>query len=115
MPPAQGPSTSSYARKKQETNRFLKDQIKKQRRRESKSNKIKRKPIPLDPVALTFLTTNCRNRYEVEKHSGSNTLLDVEFFYGILESVKPVVFFALDTPVSGNFNITTFSKGEIYV
>ena len=89
MPPAQGPTPSRHATKTKSTRH--------------KTNKIKRKPIPLDPVALTFLTTNCRNRYEVEKHSGSNTLLDVEFFYGILESVKPVVFFALDTPVSGNF------------
>ena len=109
MPPAQGPTTSRYATKKKETNRFLKNQIKKQRKQETqktarnKSSKIKRKPIPLDPVALTFLTTNCRNRHEVKDRSGSNILLNVEFFYGILESLKPVVFFALDTPVSENF------------
>ena len=89
MPPAQGPTPSRHATKTKSMR--------------NKSNKIKRKPIPLDPVALTFLTTNCRNRYEVEERSGSNILLNVEFFYGILESVKPVVFFALDTPVSGNF------------
>ena len=89
MPPAQGPTPSRHATKTKSTRH--------------KSNKIKRKPIPLDPVALTFLTTNCRSRYEVEERSGSDILLNVEYFYGILESVKPVVFFALDTPVSGNF------------
>ena len=98
MPPAQGPTPSRHATKTKSTR--------------NKSNRIKRKPIPLDPVALTFLTTNCRNRYEVEKHSGSNTLLDVEFFYGILESVKPVVFFALDTPVSGSFLNKKFFRKE---
>ena len=99
MPPAQGPTPSRHATKTKATR--------------NKSNKIKRKPIPLDPVALTFLTTNCRNRYEVEERSGSNILPNVEFFYGILESIKPVVFFALDTPVSGNFLIRNFFEKRI--
>ena len=91
MPPAQGPTPSRHATKTKSMR--------------NKSNKIKRKPIPLDPVALTFLTTNCGNRYEVEEHSGSNSSLNVEFIYGVLESVKPVAFFALDTPVSLNFKM----------
>ena len=88
MPPAQGPTPSRHATKMKSTR--------------SKSNKIKRKPIPIDPVGLTFLATNFRDGYQDEQNSGSNSTLNNEFFYGVLESVKPVVFFALDTPVSYN-------------
>ena len=64
------------------------------------SRRHRRKAIPLDPMSLTFLTTRCQHGIlENEKSLSLNTFHNFDFFTAVLESVKPAVFFALDSRV----------------
>ena len=61
--------------------------------------KAKRKAISLDPLSLTYLATTCKHGDKNNENSGHDSQVNAEFFSAVLESVKPAVFFAMDTRV----------------
>ena len=90
MAPAQGPTLSG----KTEKTTFNNTNSEKKN-----GKKTRRKAIALDPLSLTFLTTRCKHDGKEDECFKRNTQVDVDFFSAVLESVKPAVFFALDTKV----------------
>ena len=88
MAPAQGPTLSGKA----ENATFINKNSEKKN-----GKKTRRKAIALDPLSLTFLTTRCKHDGKEDETFKRN--VDVDFFSAVLESVKPAVFFALDTKV----------------
>ena len=89
MAPAQGPTPSSNSEK------MISNTTNKTRKQKQKN---RRKAIPLDDTSLTFLTTRCNHEDDIRDEE-SKSQVNVDFFSAVLESVKPSVFFALDTRV----------------
>ena len=90
MAPAQGPFLDT---------KFGKFGGDEQPKGKKQTKKTKRKAISLDPLSLTFLATRCKHGDKNNENSRQDSQVNAEFFSAVLESVKPAVFFAMDTRV----------------
>ena len=90
MAPAQGPTTPS---RKIEKASIYDSNLSKNRM----YGKSRRKPIALDPMSLTFMSSIYKYTQNDDRDEKSN--INVDFFSAVAESVQPAVFIALDTMV----------------
>ena len=91
MAPAQGPTNIGSEMEKRT---FQSSNASKKKM----SGNRRRKPITLDPMSLTFMTSLCKEVPNDEL--GLNSNVNAEFFSAIIESIQPAVFFAPDARVS---------------
>ena len=93
MAPAQGPTTLGN---RMEKGTFQSSNASKKKM----SGNRRRKPITLDPMSLTFMTSICND--EKKDDIGLNSNANADFYSAITESIQPAVFFAPDARVSNS-------------
>ena len=93
MAPAQGPTTIGS---RMEKGTF---QSSNESKKKMNGNR-RRKPITLDPMSLTFMTSICYEEKIVD--IGLNSNANADFYSAITESIQPAVLFALDARVSNS-------------
>ena len=90
MAPAQGPTTPS---RRAEKTSIHNSNVSKNKM----FGKGRKKPIALDQMSLTFMSSIYKDRQNDNLEERSN--INVDFFSAVAESVQPAVYIALDTRV----------------